>query len=107
MHLASSSSTAFAKVTEVPAELRLEGDFRLAPGMVADLVVQGFDRCNAIHAAGHRGQFELNGDVPAQVRALPFFTDHEQRELDEHRCRRADGGRAWLGRLPGRLAHDR
>jgi hypothetical protein len=54
---------------EVPGNLRLMGDFRLAAGMVADVVVQGFDRCNAIHA-GTSGQFVLNSDVPAQLRAL-------------------------------------
>jgi hypothetical protein len=62
----------------VPGNLRLTGDFRLAAGMVADLVVLGFDRCNAIRAAGNSGQFVLNGDVLAQVRALPFVTDREQ-----------------------------
>jgi hypothetical protein len=63
---------------KVPGILRLTGDFRLATGMVADLVVQGFDRCNAIHAAGNSGQFVLNGDVPAQLLTLPFVTDREQ-----------------------------
>ena len=63
---------------KVPGILRLTGDFRLATGMVADLVVQGFDRCNAIHAAGNSGQFVLTGDVPAQLHALPFVTDREQ-----------------------------
>ena len=62
----------------VPGNLRLTGDFRLATGMVADLVVQGFDRCNAIQAAGNSGQFVLHGDVPVQLRALPFVTDREQ-----------------------------
>ena len=62
----------------VPGQLRLTGDFRLAAGMVADLVVQGLDRCNAFHAAGGSGQFVLNGDVPTMVRALPFVTDREQ-----------------------------
>jgi hypothetical protein len=62
----------------VPGNLRLVGDFHLAAGMVADVAVQGFDRCNAIHAAGKSGQFVLNGEVPAQVRALPFVTDREQ-----------------------------
>jgi len=38
---------------------------------VADLVVQGFDRCNAIQAASQSGPFVLNGEVPALVRALP------------------------------------
>jgi hypothetical protein len=38
--------------------------------MVADLVVQGFDRCSSIHAADISGEFVLNGDVPAQLRAL-------------------------------------
>ena len=63
---------------KVPGNLRLTGDFRLATGMVADLVVQGFDRCRAIHAAGNSGQFVLNGDVPVQLLALPFVTDNEQ-----------------------------
>jgi hypothetical protein len=62
----------------VPGNLRLVGDFRLAAGMVADLVVQGFDHCGAIHAAGRSGQFVLNGEVPAQLRALTFVTDREQ-----------------------------
>jgi hypothetical protein len=54
---------------EVPGRLRLTGDFRLAADMVADVVVQGFDRCSAIHA-GTSGQFVLNSEVPAQLRAL-------------------------------------
>jgi hypothetical protein len=63
----------------VPGNLRLTGDFHLAAGMVADLVVQGFDRCNAIHAAGNSGQFVLRGgDVPVQLLALPFVSDREQ-----------------------------
>jgi hypothetical protein len=63
---------------KVPGNLRLTGDFHLAMGMVADLVVQGFDRCSAIRAAGNSGQFMLHGDVPAQLRALPFVSDRQQ-----------------------------
>jgi hypothetical protein len=63
---------------KVPGNLPLVGDFHLAAGMVADLVVQGFDRCGAVHAAGQSGQFVLIGDVPAMLRALPFVTDREQ-----------------------------
>ena len=62
---------------KVPGNLRLTGDFRLATGMVADLVVQGFDRCNAIHVAGNSGHF-VYGDVPVQLLALPFVSDREQ-----------------------------
>jgi hypothetical protein len=64
---------------KVPGNLQLTGDLRLATGMVADLVVQGFDRCNAIRADGNSGQFVLNdGDVPVQLLALPFVSDREQ-----------------------------
>lgn len=62
---------------QVAAHLLLVGDFRLASGMEADIVVLGFDRCNAIHAAGTAGQFVLNGEVPAQVRALSSVTDRQ------------------------------
>ena len=56
---------------KVPGNLQLSGDFHLATGMVADLVVQGFDRCNAIHTVGNSGQFVLDGDVPARLLSLP------------------------------------
>ncbi|AMO22375.1 hypothetical protein UC35_05010 [Ramlibacter tataouinensis] len=53
----------------VPPALRLVGDFRLAAGMAADLVVQGFDRCGAIQASGAFFMLSV-GDVPASVRAV-------------------------------------
>lgn len=92
---------------KVPGNLRLTGDFRLAAGMVADLVVQGFDRCAAIHAAGNSGQFVLNGDVPAQLRALPFVTDREQAVGGFLRPIPGDGYATVSNRMAGSLAIQR
>jgi len=63
------------KVDGDALRLRLQGE--VPAGRMADLVVSPTDACSALHGEGRSGEFELDGDIPARPRLLPFTTDRE------------------------------